>query len=74
MNPCQHLATDCTDEPARVVYLDGVPKGQSLCEPCIAFAARVGMNPVADRRAVERIPEWRKRSLARDFTGRVMTA
>lgn len=68
MIQCQHLATDCTDVPERRVYLDGVPKGQDLCSPCVAYAERAGMNPVADRRAVARIPAWRQRDMAKDLT------
>jgi len=64
------MASDCTDQPVRRVYLDGIPKGQDLCEPCIAFATRIGMNPVADRRRVQRIPEWRRRGIAKDLTWR----
>lgn len=67
---CQHIAIACTDVPVRRVYLDNVPKGQDLCEPCIAYAKRAGMNPVADRRSVPRIPRWRQNDLARDLTQR----
>jgi hypothetical protein len=62
---CQHIAIACTDVPVRRVYLDNVPKGQDLCEPCITYAAQVGMHPVADRRSAPRIPEWRKHNLAK---------
>lgn len=66
MNRCTaHMAADCTLEGVRTVYLDGVEKGVWACEPCVSYAARVGMNPVADRRSVARIPEWRRRSLAK---------
>ena len=68
---CQKIATDCIGEPARRVYLDAVEKGQDLCEPCIAAATRMGMNPVADRRSAPRIPAWRQRDLSRDQTGRI---
>lgn len=64
------LSSLCIGGEATVMYLDAVDKGTPLCGPCIAAATRLGMNPKADRRAVQRIPEWRKRSLAKDMTWR----
>lgn len=48
------LATLCTDRPERLVYLDSLRDALALCAPCIAFAERVGLNPVADRRRTPR--------------------
>lgn len=54
MKRCAGIAIACTGIAARLVYLDAVRDGQHLCEPCIAYANRQGMNPVADRRRVPR--------------------
>ena len=59
------MAIDCTGEAVAYKYLDEVEKGQRLCAPCLSYAAKVGMNPKDDRRAVTRVPQWRKRNLAR---------
>lgn len=54
MKPCVSIATACTGTATRLVYLDGIPDGQHMCDECVAFATRIGMNPVADRRRVPR--------------------
>lgn len=54
MNRCLVIATLCTGRPDRLVYLDGVRDGVRLCGPCVDAAARLGMNPVPDRRRVPR--------------------
>ena len=64
MNRCVSMAIDCTGQPTKGVYLDVRERFVHLCEPCIAVAQRMGMNP-RDRRAVVRIPAWRRRSLAK---------
>lgn len=69
MNCHANLSSLCTGGEATVMYLDAVEKGQPMCGPCISAATRLGMNPVSDRRAVQRIPAWRQRSLAKDLTG-----
>lgn len=61
---CYAIASDCTGDPTRGVYLDVREKFVRLCEPCITAAERMGMNP-RDRRAVTRIPVWRQRDLAK---------
>lgn len=61
---CVSMASDCAGTPTKGVYLNAVDRFQRMCQPCIDFATRAGMNP-RDRRAVERLPEWRKRSLAK---------
>jgi hypothetical protein len=57
------IATLCIGGEASPVYIDN--EKVWACGPCIAAATRLGMDPVADRRARPRIPAWRQRDLAK---------
>jgi hypothetical protein len=66
MSPCAMAGPQCPRVGVVLIRIDGVGD-RKLCLPCIASLERMG---VAFRRldAEAVVPEWRQRSLRRDFS------
>lgn len=64
---CSAVLASACDGPTSIVYLGSRREPMAVCTACGEVASRLGMEPRAeyDRRAVQRMPEWRRRSLAK---------
>lgn len=70
MKPCSSAGAQCPREAtltARIMSVGDRP----LCRACFEQYVALGMD-IRELEANAFVPEWRRKSLARDFTGRVL--
>ena len=72
MKPCQMApGGHCPHEAVATVRIDNIGD-RSLCRTHADFVVGQGFGRELDANAF--VPQWRKQSLARDFTGRVLAS